>query len=258
MVMVAPPGVQERRYALAQAMRALTVGGRLTVLAHKERGGARIAKELVGFGCTVQEESKRHQRICRSTRPIYVTGIEELILVGGIQVPPALGLWSQPGIFSWDRPDPGTLGLIGHLPQLSGDGADFGCGAGLLSRAILQSQAVTRLCLVDIDRRAIGAAKLNVVDPRAVFAWRDLRWDVPETRNLDFVVMNPPFHDGGSEVRSLGEAFVRSASTSLKPGGVCWLVANRHLPYEKPLASSFSAIRLIDQAAGYKIYKAIR
>ena len=243
---------------MAQALRVLAPGGRLTALAPNERGGARIAKELVGFGCKVEQASRRHHRICVTERPEQPMGLDEAIAAGGIHVQPALSLWSQPGVFSWDRADAGSLALIRHLPLLSGAGADFGCGVGLLARAVLESPAVTSLLLIDIDRRAIEAAKLNATDARARFAWGDVRRDAVDCRDLDFIVMNPPFHDGGIEDRTLGESFVRRAASALRPEGVCWLVANRHLPYEQPLRSSFTAVRLVEQADGYKIYEARR
>ncbi|WP_163545134.1 methyltransferase, partial [Klebsiella pneumoniae] len=61
---------------------------------------------------------------------------------------------------------------------------------------------------------------------------------------LDFVVMNPPFHDGGAEDKALGQAFVRRAADLLKPRGTCWLVANRHLPYEAVLAPLFKTVTM--------------
>ena len=61
LVMMAPPGTLERRYALAQALRALKPGGTITVMAAKDRGGARLAKELTGFGCAPQETAKRQR-----------------------------------------------------------------------------------------------------------------------------------------------------------------------------------------------------
>jgi 16S rRNA (guanine1207-N2)-methyltransferase len=70
--------------------------------------------------------------------------------------------------------------------------------------------------------------------------------------------MNPPFHDGGMEDRALGETFIRRAAAALKPGGVCWLVANRHLPYELHLRAAFATVRQVEQNDGYKIYQAIR
>ena len=253
---LAPPGVLERRYTLAHALRALAPGGRLTALAPKDRGGQRLPKELAEFGCAVGQASRRHHRICTVVRPAQPGGLAEAIAAGGPQVAPALGLWSQPGIFSWDRPDHGSLMLIRHLPALAGIGADLGCGVGLLSLKALESSAVGRISVVDIDRRAVDAARRNVTDPRAEFAWSDVRHCT--FKDLDFVVMNPPFHDGGAEDRSLGEAFIRRAAASLRSGGVCWLVANRHLPYETHLKRLFSAARLVEQGEGFKIYEARR
>ena len=253
---LAPPGVLERRYTLAHALRALAPGGRLTALALKDRGGQRLPKELAEFGCAVDQASRRHHRICTVVRPAQPVGLDEAIAAGGPQVPPALGLWSQPGIFSWDRPDHGSLMLIRHLPPLEGIGADLGCGVGLLALKALESRALRRISLIDIDRRAVDAARRNVTDPRAEFAWSDVRHGTFE--DLDFVVMNPPFHDGGAEDRSLGEGFIRRAAASLRPGGVCWLVANRHLPYEAHLKTLFAASRLVEQGDGFKIYKARR
>ena len=70
--------------------------------------------------------------------------------------------------------------------------------------------------------------------------------------------MNPPFHDGGSEDRSLGRAFVETAATLLKPGGVLRMVANVALPYESILASRFTAVDLLAQVEGYKVFEARR
>jgi 16S rRNA (guanine1207-N2)-methyltransferase len=253
---LAPPGVLERRYVLAHALRALASGGRLTALAPKDRGGQRLAKELAEFGCAVDQASRRHHRICIALRPGRPAGLDAAVAAGGPQVPPALGLWSQPGIFSWDRQDPGSRMLIRHLPPLAGAGGDFGCGVGLLTLKALESSAIRRITLIDLDRRAIDAARRNMTDPRAETGWCDVRHGT--LQDLDFVIMNPPFHDGGAEDRSLGEGFIRRAAASLRPGGVCWLVANRHLPYEAHLKTLFASARLVEQGDGFKIYEAHR
>jgi 16S rRNA (guanine1207-N2)-methyltransferase len=69
--------------------------------------------------------------------------------------------------------------------------------------------------------------------------------------------MNPPFHDGGAEDRSLGRAFVDSAATMLKPGGVLRMVANVALPYESLLADRFSRVIQLARAEGYKVLEAV-
>ena len=258
-VVLAPPGVLERGYVLAQALRALEPGGRLVALAPKDRGGARLRKALEAFGCAVNEEARRHHRICTTTRPPEPAGLAEAIAAGGPQVPPALGLWSQPGVFSWDRPDPGSALLMEHLPPLAGRGADLGCGVGVLALKALASQAVEGLMLVDIDRRAVEAARRNVPDSRAAFAWADVRrTEALPDESLDFVVTNPPFHHGGAEDRDLGAAFIAAAAKALKRGGRLWLVANRHLPYEAPLAEAFAAVKLLGEGGGFKVHEARR
>lgn len=263
LVMLAPPGTVERRYGLALALKALAPGAPFTILAPKDRGGARLGAELAGFGCTFDETARRHHRICTGIRPPLPSGIEAAVAAGAPRLLADLGLWSQPGIFSWDRIDPGSDLLMRTVPALRGRGADLGCGLGALARAVLESPKVEHLTLIDIDRRAVALARRNVPDPRAETHWADLRHVGPGTlgtgmKGLDFVVMNPPFHESGSEDRSLGQAFIRRAAEVLRPGGTCWLTANRHLPYEGVLRSLFRTPTLRAEAAGYKIYEARR
>lgn len=256
MVMLAPPGTIERRFEIAQALRALKPGASLTVMAPKDKGGSRLAKELRGFGCAISETALRHHRVCITLRPDKLTNLDEALEAGAQQFVPETGLWSQPGVFSWNRVDPGSALLLKHLPALSGRGADFGCGLGYLARAVLSGDAVTALTMLDIDRRATEAAARNVVDPRTDIRWADLRTLRDMPTDLDFVVMNPPFHDGGAEDRALGQTFIRRAAESLARGGRCWVTANRHLPYEEHLRTLFARSTLVAEADGFKIYEA--
>lgn len=253
----APPGVLERRYTLAMALRALKVGGRLDVIAPKDKGGSRLAKELKGFGLEIAETAKAHHRRCIALRPEVVMGVDEAIAAGAQQLVPGLEAWSQPGIFAWDRIDPGSALLAEQLPALKGKGADLGCGYGALATVILRSPQVVSLKLVDIDRRAIKAARRNIEDARAKVQWTDV-CTLATNGDYDFVVSNPPFHDGGAEDRRLGQAFIRKAAEMLRRGGVLWLVANRHLPYEAELNAAFARVRPVADAGGYKVFEAVK
>jgi 16S rRNA (guanine1207-N2)-methyltransferase len=255
MVVAAPPGTLERRYVLAHALRALAPGAELVALAPKTRGGARLAEELRAFGCEIGQSARRHHRICLCVRPAEPTGLEAAIANGGPQVPPSLGLWSQPGVFSWDRLDPGSERLIAKLPPLAGRGVDLGCGVGVLGRAVLGQAAVGELLMIDIDRRAIEAARRNVVDPRATPLQADVRTHA--LSGLDFAVMNPPFHEGGREQRDLGAGFIAAAARALRRGGTLVMVANLALPYEAPLAAAFRSLETLERSGGYKVYKAV-
>jgi 16S rRNA (guanine1207-N2)-methyltransferase len=253
----APPGVLERRYTLALALRALKPGGRLDAMAPKDKGGSRLKKELQAFGVEVGESAKAHHRRCVVIRPVKMNGLGEAIEAGAPRVVEGLEAWSQPGIFAWDRIDAGSLLLAQTVPALKGAGADLGCGYGALATVVLGSPAVSSLRLVDLDRRAVEAARRNVDDPRATFEWADVR-TLEVTGDLDFIVTNPPFHDGGAEDKRLGQAFIRQAAAMLGKGGVLWLVANRHLPYEAELNAAFKRVRMAADAGGYKLFEAVK
>ena len=214
-----------------------------------------MRKELESFGCDVEDISKRHHRIVTGLRPAKLD-IASALAEGSPRLVEELGLWSQPGVFSWDRLDPGSALLIEQLPALSGRGADFGCGIGVLAHAVLTSPAVSELTLIDIDRRAVECAPHNVTDKRARFLWADLRDANPALNELDFIVMNAPFHDAGTEDKSLAQTFVTRAASALRKGGVCWLVANRHLPYEAIIQPLFKHAQRAIETGGYKIYEA--
>lgn len=253
----APPGVLERRYVLAQALRALKVGGRLDVMAFKDKGGSRLKKELLGFGVEVGETAKAHHRRCIVIRPEAVTGLDAAIADGAPRVVSGLEAWSQPGVFAWDRIDAGSALLAEHLPALKGAGVDLGCGYGALATVALRSPGVTSLRLIDLDRRAVEAARKNIEDPRASVEWADVR-TMTADGDLNFVISNPPFHDGGAEDRRLGQAFIRKAAELLRKGGVAWIVANRHLPYEAELNAAFNRVRMVADAGGYKLFEAVK
>ena len=255
--MLAPPGAIERRYALALALRGLKPGGRLDVMAPKDKGGSRLKKDLEAFGVAGSETAKAHHRRIQAERPAELSGLDAALRAGERQKIAGLDAWSQPGIFAWDRIDPGTALLAQHLPALSGAGADLGCGYGALATVVLRSPAVTSLRLIDLDRRAVEAARLNVEDPRASFEWADLR-TLPVAGDLNFIVSNPPFHDGGAEDRRLGQGFIRQAAALLKRGGVAWIVANRHLPYESELKTAFARVRPVVEGGGYKVFEAVK
>lgn len=257
MTMLAPPGALERRYALAQALRVTRPGGRLDVMAPKDRGGARLVRELAAFGVEAEVVSKAHHKRCLATRPDAVVGVDAALVEGGLRFDAGLGAWTWPGVFAWDRIDPGTSLLAEHLPALRGAGADLGCGWGVLASVVLRNEVVGALRLVDLDRRAVEAARRNVEDSRATFDWADVR-ALPDMGELDFVVANPPFHEGGAEDRRLGQAFVRKAAGLLRRGGVFWVVANRHLPYEAELSAAFSRVRPVADAGGYKVLEAVK
>ncbi len=163
---------------------------------------------------------------------------------------------TAPGVFSADGIDPGSAALAEALPQtLKGEVIDLGAGWGYLSCHLATRPKITALHLVEADHAALEAARQNLADPRAMFHWADALAFRPGTL-ADHVVTNPPFHTGRAAEPALGRSFIRAAATMLKPKGQLWLVANRHLPYEKTLEETFRDVRALGQHREYKLFMA--
>lgn len=166
-----------------------------------------------------------------------------------------MGFHTAPGVFSADAPDKASVFLTETLPELKGHVIDLGAGWGYLSHNILAQSQPTRLDLVEADWLALACARENVISDVAAFHWADARSFRPKAL-ADHVVTNPPFHTGRTADPSLGQAFIRAAAAMLKPNGTLWLVANRHLPYEKTLEASFRDVQTLGETAQFKLYAA--
>ncbi len=168
----------------------------------------------------------------------------------------ASGFVTQPGVFSADGPDPGSVLLAQALPAaLPGRVADLGAGWGWLGAQALERDGVEALHLVEADHTSLDCARLNLSDPRVQFHWADARQFRPEAP-LDAVVMNPPFHTDRRGDPALGAAFIAAAAGVLGPRGALWLVANRHLPYEATLSAAFRDVSELPGTPAFKLFHA--
>ncbi|QIE45914.1 class I SAM-dependent methyltransferase [Pseudohalocynthiibacter aestuariivivens] len=172
--------------------------------------------------------------------------------------PVEAGFMTAPGVFSADGIDPASRYLAEHLPQQIGAHVvDLGAGWGYLSSRVLEREKIARVDLVEANHAALECARRNVTDERAQFHWADaLRWQ-PDTRP-DAVIMNPPFHIGRDADPKLGAAFIAASAAMLKPQGQLWLVANRHLPYERDLVGTFAECSEVAGDTKFKLLHARR
>lgn len=232
------------------AWRALPKGGLLLIDGAKTDGIDSVLKRLRGVVEVEGTFAKAHGKLFWIRRAATDA-------LGAWPLPgPAApdGFVSCPGVFSADRVDPGSALLTEVLPPLSGRVADLGAGWGYLSRHVLREPKLRELDLIEADLRALDCARRNIADPRARFHWadaRDFRGDP-----YDAVVCNPPFHSGRAADPALGLAFIASARRLLRRSGALWLVANRHLPYERALEEGFAHVRVATVGGGYKVLAA--
>jgi len=237
------------------------VGGLIVIAGGKEDGVQSLRKRMEGFGLEIEHMPKYHGVALWFGRPADVSEVVSKFSKPSVRVDGRF--LAAAGMFSHDRVDDGSELLASRLPtDFTGDVADFGAGWGYLSVELAErSPGVSRLDLYEANHATLEAAKGNMAencpDVPARFFWHDLASE-PVKDRYDLIIMNPPFHDGGREDRDLGVAFIATASRLLRTGGVCWLVANRHLPYEAPLSKAFSRFDVRHDGGGYKVIEARR
>jgi 16S rRNA (guanine1207-N2)-methyltransferase len=247
---------------LAMAWREVAVGGRLVVALRNDWGAKRLEDQWrEALGVPLKQISKSHCRVFAVDKTAQAAAAvlpESWQTITQLRRLPETGLWSRPGLFSWKEPDLGSRLLAHELPEdLAGAGADLGMGWGFLSVELLKKcPEVRSLDGFELDARALECARRNLgnvmVPVRPRLQWKDVTTGVG-CAHYDFVVMNPPFHEGRDADPGLGLRFITAAATALKPQGVLWMVANKQLPYETLLAELFEEAMMITQKFGFKV-----
>jgi 16S rRNA (guanine1207-N2)-methyltransferase len=248
-----------RAKALARAMvkeaaAAVVAGGPVWVDGQKNDGVETLLKDLRARLPVGESFAKAHGKAF-----MFVASREvDLSDWAAVDHRPIAGFVTRPGVFSADGVDPGSALLAAHLPDdLAGKGADLGAGWGWLAAEVLKYPKVKELHLVEGEAEAMACAKANVQDQRAQFHWADATRFHPG-KAMDFVVTNPPFHQGRAADPALGAAFIKAAAAMLQPSGQLFLVANRSLPYEETLRSQFMNISTLALNGGFKVLLAAR
>jgi 16S rRNA (guanine1207-N2)-methyltransferase len=232
---------------LARALAALRPGGTLAVCGPNAMGGARLVDDLRAMGVEGSASSKRKCRLVVATRPPALD-LATWIALDAPRHVAAIAAASAPGIFAWDRVDPGSALLLDLLPELTGKIADLGAGWGALARALPGN-----VDAYEADARAVELLRVNAPSANAI--WHDVTTGLTGGP-YDAIVSNLPFHDPRGENRALAEKFARVAKAALAPGGRFYAVANVHLPYEKTLGAIFGRVERLGERDGYKVFEA--
>ncbi len=254
-----PKNVTEARFLVASALFALKQNGQIICAADNKAGGTRLKKLFENFGLHDPANLSKHK--CRVVWA-DINGFDEDQCTKALQAGQPQSILngqfiSQPGIYGWDKEDLGSRLLCKALPDdIKGYGTDFGCGYGYLAHHVLEkSPKIKHIECHDADYRAVKCCEANIKD-KASFHWTDLSKPFKPKKLLDFVIMNPPFHEGKKTDISLGQAFIKNAAASLRRKGSLWMVANAHLPYEEILNKEFFHVEKIAERQGFKIYRA--
>lgn len=168
-----------------------------------------------------------------------------------------------PGVFARGQLDSGSEMLLDCLREIpiKGDALDFGCGAGVLTIALLMHNPDLNISAVDVDAWALQATKLslqaNHLDSRnkkiqSVNGADDIH------DKFDWIITNPPFHQGHQQTTSVTDQLLRRAPEILRENGQLWLVANRFLNYEEKLRCVGMNVEQVAADRSYKVLTATK
>jgi 16S rRNA (guanine1207-N2)-methyltransferase len=252
----------ETRANIAHAWDLLAPGGLLVISGANAIGAASMEKEVaanLGLEGSLSKHQGRTFWLRKGTdRPDCLDGW----LAASAPKPVGdSGLVARAGCFSSDHVDPGSALLAGCLPaEMAGRVADLGAGWGYLAVQALARPAVESVDLFEAEALALEDAATNLAAraPRraATFNWVDVTKGVEKTAPYDWVISNPPFHEGRKAEPGIGQAFIRTAWQIIRRRGKFMLVANQTLPYEAELRRRFREVTLVAADKGYKVYLA--
>lgn len=165
-------------------------------------------------------------------------------------------LQTEPGLFSPQRADAGTLAMLSLITFDAHDKIlDLGCGYGLVGIVAAHHVPPGRVIMVDNDPRAVAAARRNADAngvPGVTVALSDGFKDTQET-GFTKIVSNPPYHVDFS----VPKHFIEKGFNRLVPGGTMWMVTRRLDWYRNKLGAIFGGCR-VHEVDGYYVFEATK
>ena len=245
-------------YLYQLAANHLSQGGELFIVGENKGGVKSVPKQLPEYFSKANKiDNARHcllyvSELENKAKPI---ALKDWVTEYALQTPQGeLKICNLVGVFSQKQLDKGTELLLENLEAVNGRVLDFGCGAGVITAALLKANPELTVDCVDINAMALASCEMTMaangfkVHVYASDGFSSIQGD------FDAVISNPPFHDGLKATTDIAERFVANSAQSLTEGGVFQIVANRHLPYSEVIAASFGEVNVCAENNKYKIY----
>ncbi|MDF4405459.1 methyltransferase, partial [Vibrio parahaemolyticus] len=138
------------------------------------------------------------------------------------------------------------------------DVLDLACGNGVLATVIGTQNPDVKLTLSDVSASALdsAASTLEANKLTGVVIASDAYSDIHD--KFDWIISNPPFHDGLNTSYSAVENMIYQAPKFLKKGGHLRIVANAFLPYPDLLDKAFGSHEVLAKTGKFKVYQATK
>ena len=164
----------------------------------------------------------------------------------------------KPGVWSWDRLDPGTAALLEVADIGQSDAVlDLGCGTGVIGVAAAAQVALGCVTLVDCNVAAVACAEQtleanDLSDAQVQLADGVARFD---PSSFDLVLSHLP------RGRAVQEELIRGTARVLRPGGRFYFVAHKRAGVKGAIAYArdlFGHCGVVRQKKGYHVALAIK
>lgn len=169
--------------------------------------------------------------------------------------------YSKPGIYGWKKIDIGSQLLIDAFKQETEGKVnpelkllDLGCGYGFLSLEAAKL-GFKNIHATDNNVAAIIATAKNFesnkieTKPRLDDCGRTI------IEKFDFILCNPPFHQGFDHDKSLIENFVNQSEVLLKKSGSAFFVVNEFISLARSASNCGLNAQELVHNKGFKVYK---
>ncbi|MGL5954834.1 MAG: 16S rRNA (guanine(1207)-N(2))-methyltransferase RsmC [Providencia rustigianii] len=164
-----------------------------------------------------------------------------------------------PGVFSNSELDIGSDLLLSTLTEpMNGNVLDLACGNGVLAAVVGSQNPNVTLTLSDVSSAALDSATATLAANK--LTGKIIPSDVYSEINdkFDWIISNPPFHDGINTSYNAVETLISHAPKYLKKGGRLRIVANAFLPYPDLLDKAFGGHVVLAKTGKFKVYEAIK
>lgn len=252
------------------AFHCLEIGGTL-YLAGANRGGIKTIGRMLRqvFGNVQTMQMRKGHRLLRALKSQAQAGTanpspsyydrQSLHLTIENQ---AFALYTKPGIFGWDKLDPGSAALLQVMDVRDGETVlDLGCGYGVVGVVATRKACLQAVYAVDAHWASVAmtAANFHCHARAGLLDYHVLAGDVIAPLHdveFDIVLANPPFHTGLKADFATALAFLYGSTQVLRPGGRLFVVANRFLKYEPWLEQMFASVETVYLDNRFKVLKA--
>ncbi|MBB1268884.1 methyltransferase [Shewanella sp. SR44-3] len=245
-------------YLFEIAANHLAIDGQLVIVGDNKGGIKSVAKLTPEcFSAPVKRDNARHCLLytCQLEQQARGFKLENWLSRYSLSTPQGeISICNLVGVFSEKRLDLGTELLLSHLPKLNGRVLDFGCGAGVITVALLKAMPELKLECIDINAMALASCELTLQANHMQAKVYPSDGLAQVTGTFDAIISNPPFHDGLTSTTDIATQFVTMSAINLKSNGIFQIVANRHLPYADTIAQAFGAFDVPAENNKFKLY----